>query len=98
MKWLLLVRPEAERDLVKTRDWYERQRVGLGEEWINEVAATLRDLGHNPELPRLYYLNFRRVIVRRFPYKLFYQVIGHRVIIFRVVHAKQDYSPLLPHT
>jgi plasmid stabilization system protein ParE len=98
MKWLLLVRPEAERDLVKTRDWYERQRAGLGEEWINEVAANLRDLGHNPELPRLYYLNFRRVIVRRFPYKLFYQVIGHRVIIFRVVHAKQDYSPLLPHT
>ena len=48
----------------------------------------------NPERPRLYYRNFRRVLLRRFPYKLFYQMIGPRIVIFRVLHAKQDHQGL----
>jgi plasmid stabilization system protein ParE len=51
----------------------------------------LRELEHDPELPRLYYRNFRRVLLRRFPYKIFYQVIAQRVVVFRVLHAKRDH-------
>lgn len=96
MTWLLLVRPEAERDLAQARDWYDRKVAGLGDEFLDEIAGAMRELAHNPQLPRLYFLNFRRVLLRRFPYKLFYQVIGDRVIIFRVIHAKQDHPPMLP--
>jgi len=92
MTWLLLVRPEAEHDLVAARDWYDRKRAGLADEFLDEIARAMRDLERNPELPRTYYRNFRRVLLFRFPYKIFYQVIGHRVIIFRVLHARQDHS------
>jgi toxin ParE1/3/4 len=96
MTWLLLVRPEAERDLAQARDWYDRKNPGLGDEFLDEIARAMRELELNPQLPRLYFLNFRRVLLRRFPFKLFYQVIGDRVIIFRVVHAKQDHTALSP--
>jgi len=36
------------------------------------------------------------VLLRRFPYKIFYQVIGERVVIFRVIHAKQNHASHLP--
>lgn len=91
MKWLLLVRPEAEQDLALARDWYEQKRARLGHEFLDAVAAALRELEQNPQVPRLYYRNFRRVLLRRFPYKIFYQVIAQRVVIFRVLHAKQDH-------
>lgn len=92
MKWLLSVRPKAEKDLASARDWYDQKSAGLGDEFLDSVAAALRELQHDPELPRLYYRNFRRVLLRRFPYKIFYQVIAQRVVIFRVLHAKQDHS------
>ena len=92
MKWLVLVRPEAEADLAAARDWYERRRAGLGAEFLDEVAGAMRGLELDPERQRLYYRNFRRVLLRRFPYKVFYQVIGPRVVVFRVLHAKQDHD------
>ncbi|HRI82498.1 MAG TPA: type II toxin-antitoxin system RelE/ParE family toxin [Opitutaceae bacterium] len=96
MIWLLLVRPQAERDLESARDWYDEKRGGLGDEFLDEVAFALRDLERDPQTSRLYYRNFRRVLLRRFPYKIFYQVIGERVVIFRVIHAKQNHASHLP--
>lgn len=91
MSWLLLVRPEAGRDLAAARDWYDRQRAGLGDEFLDEIAVAMRTLEHEPERERFYHRNFRRMLLRRFPHKIFYQVIGRRVVVFRVLHAKQEH-------
>jgi toxin ParE1/3/4 len=92
MSWLVLVRAEAERDLEEARDWYEWKRPGLGGEFLDEFAAAMRTLELNPKQERLYYRDFRRVLFRRFPYKIFYHIIGERVVVFRVLHAKQDHE------
>ena len=91
MKWLLLVRPKAESDLQAARDWYDLKSPGLGDRFLDEVASALGELALRPEMPRPYFLSFRRVLLRRFPYKIFYQLIGPRVVIFRVLHAKQSH-------
>lgn len=96
MKRLVLIRPAADADLVAGRDWYEQRRVGLGQEFLDERAGALRELAQNPEHPRLYYRYFRRVLLRHFPFKIFYQVIGPRIVIFRVLHAKQDHPGRMP--
>ncbi len=95
MKWLVLVRPRAEADIAAARDWYNARRTGLGDEFLNETARMVHELELNPEQPRLYYREFRRVLFRRFPYKLFYRVVEQRVIVFRVLHAKQDHPGLM---
>jgi plasmid stabilization system protein ParE len=92
MSWLVLLRPRAEDDLAAAREWYEQKIAGLGDEFLDEFAAAMRRLEADPERERLYYRNFRRVLFRRFPYKVFYQVIGERVIVFRVLHAKQEHE------
>ena len=51
----------------------------------------MRVLEREPGRARRYHRNFRRVLLRRFPYKIFYQVIGRRVVVFRVLHAKQEH-------
>jgi plasmid stabilization system protein ParE len=92
MKRLLFLRPEAEQDLAAARDWYDPKRAGLGDEFLDGIALALGELEGNPEIHRLYYRHFRRVLLRRFPYKIFYQVIGERIVIFRVLHANQDHG------
>lgn len=91
MNWIVLVRPQAEQDLAAARDWYEQKRVGLGDEFLDAAATAILVLESAPDRERLYFRNFRRIIFRRFPYKLFYQVNGQRVIVFRVLHAKQSH-------
>ena len=92
MSWIVLVRAAAARDLEAARDWYERKMPGLGREFLDEFATAMQALEQDPERERLYYRNFRRVLFRRFPYKIFYQIIGARVVVFRVLHAKQDHE------
>lgn len=89
MNWLLSVRPEAERDLAAARDWYDSVQTGLGNAFLDEIATSLHILARHPETPRLYYRNFRRILLHRFPCKIFYQVIGQQIAIFRVLHVRQ---------
>ena len=91
----VFVRTGAEVDLASARDWYDQQRPGLGMEFLDEVNRALAELQAAPDIARLYYGNFRRVLLRRFPYKIFYQVIEARIVVFRILHAKQTHSPKL---
>lgn len=95
MKWRLVIRPRAETDLREAHDWYESQRAGLGEEFVSEIEAALRALVWAPQRYTVYYRGFRRVFVRRFPYKLFYRLEDDRVILFRILHARRDHPQLL---
>ena len=91
MRWRIIVRPKAEADLHEAWAWYESRRAGLGDEFLAEIRAAICILEEYPERRPLYYLGFRRLITRRFPYKLFYRVEGERVIIFRILHAKREH-------
>jgi toxin ParE1/3/4 len=51
----------------------------------------VRLLEEQPERRPIYYNGFRRLITRRFPYKIFYRIEGDRVIVFRILHAKRDH-------
>jgi hypothetical protein len=46
----MLIRPEAEADLVNARDWYERQREGLGVAFLLCVEEVLERMGRTPEM------------------------------------------------
>ena len=92
MSWRVIIRPNAEADLREAWCWYESQHAGLGDELLIEIHAAIRLLETDPERRPLYYRDFRRLLTRRFPYKLFYRVEGGRVIVFRILHAKQEHQ------
>jgi plasmid stabilization system protein ParE len=88
----VIIRPNAVADLQEAWAWYESQRPGLGDELLIEVRSAIRVLEKDPERRPLYYRGFRRLITRRFPYKIFYRVEAGRVVIFRVLHAKREHK------
>lgn len=96
MKWRVVIRPRAEADIRKARDWHENDRAGLGSEFVTEIGMAVKELVRDPERRPDYYRGFRRVLVQRFPYKLFYRLEGDRVIVFRILHASRDHPRLLP--
>jgi cytochrome c553 len=37
MKWKVVARLQAEDDILEAAEWYETQRAGLGDEFIEEI-------------------------------------------------------------
>ena len=72
--------------------WYEERRARLGIELMSAVRTAVRALQENPTRYPEYYQGFRRVLLRRFPHKIFYRFERERIIIFRILHAKQDHT------
>ena len=91
MNWRVSIRAAAAADLREAQAWYEGQRPGLGGEFLLSVADALARLEQSPERFPLYYRGFRRVLTKRFPYKLFYRIEGEAVIVFRILHAARDH-------
>ena len=96
MTWEVLLRPRAEADLKEARDWYEKRQPGLGEQFVDAVAEAVAQLAIDPERRPAYYRGFRRLLLSRFPYKVFYLLEGNAVVIIRVLHGRQDHSSKLP--
>ena len=57
---------ETEDDLIEAFDWYEEQRSGLEEEFLNCVEASLQKIRRNPNAYPKVYKQYRRSLVRRF--------------------------------
>ena len=91
MKCQVTLRQMACLELSEAKLWYDSQLPGLGEIFLKEADKALKKLEDSPEMFPLYYRGFRRLMMHRFPYKIFFRVNKNRVIIFRVLHAKRDH-------
>lgn len=62
----LVIAPEAEQDLAEAYAWYERQRTGLGEEFLGCVDACIEALSRSPGMYAVVHEDYRRALIRRF--------------------------------
>ncbi len=84
------LRKDAEQDLEDAADWYQRQRPGLGQDFLDEVAATLERLVDNPLMYPAVYRGLRRALIGRFPFGIFYRIAGRTVTVLAVMHGSRD--------
>jgi plasmid stabilization system protein ParE len=86
----LVVAPEAEQDIAEAYAWYEEQRVGLGEEFLGCVDACIEAFRRVPEMHARVHEDYRRALVRRFPYTVFYEYEEDTVTVYCVFHTSRD--------
>ena len=85
----LIIRAEAEADISEAAVWYEGRQAGLGFELADEIGAAIRRAVERPLSYRRLRKRpeVRRVLARRFPYRIFYIVRADAIIVFAVLHA-----------
>jgi plasmid stabilization system protein ParE len=86
----LILAPEAEQDISQAYDWYEHRRSGLGEEFLGCVDACVQGICRSPELHAKIHEEYRRALVRRFPYAIFYEYNDNTVTIYCVFHTSRN--------
>ena len=85
----LIVRPEAEADIIDAALWYDEREAGLGWDLTLSIRAAIDRVLGNPLLyPVLRQRpEVRRVLTHRFPYRIFFIVRADASIVFAVIHA-----------
>jgi plasmid stabilization system protein ParE len=86
----LLILPEAIEDLAEGRRWYEERAVGLGDRFLFQAEDCIRRIQLFPDLYEQVYKTYRRAIVRRFPFVVFYEHSTDGIINCAVFHTAQD--------
>jgi len=86
----LIIAPEAQQDVDGAYSWYEDRRPGLGEEFLSCVDACIQAISRMPELYAKVHEEYRRALVRRFPYAIFYEYTGGKVIVYSIFHTSRN--------
>lgn len=90
MTFHLIIRPEADAEVAEAAHWYEERRQGLGNEFLSAFAAATSSLRHNPKMYATVAENARRLVLRRFPYSVIYEIHGDEVVVLACFHESRD--------
>jgi hypothetical protein len=90
MKYSLSFLPEVEYDVIAGFSWYEEKAAGLGGELLRSFYACSSEIPRNPLLYRMVYKDFRRRLLRRFPFAVYFKIIETSVVIVGLFHCARD--------
>ncbi len=90
MTYVLRFLPEVEADVLNGHAWYEEKSPGLGEEFLRVFYACSQELARNPMTHQKVHRDFRRCLLRRFPYAVYFRVEDERVVVFGLFHCARD--------
>lgn len=86
----IVFRPEAQQELLQAQAWYESRAEGLGIDFARAFEVALLSALRNPAGFHVVEEDLRRVLLRRFPYALFYRVRGEEFLVVAVFHHRRD--------
>lgn len=82
--------PFAKREYEDAFEYYEAQEGGLGEKLRRAVWAAIAVLERYPDIGEEVRPGIRKILLRRFPYKLIYSITDNDVYIIAVAHGHRE--------
>lgn len=92
MSYSLRVEADAEQEITEIGNWYQQKQRGLGVDFVTKLGDALELIRRRPfSFPEVE-PETRRVIMKKYPYSVYFTVIGKRISVFRVRHTARDPS------
>jgi len=89
MASVLVVRDEARRELLEARDYYDEQRRGYGERFVEAVEREFELLLQFENIGKSVGGGVRRRTLSHWPYGVYYRLRGDELIIIAVAHHRR---------
>ena len=86
----MVTRAIAAAEIEAAYRWYERERSGLGEEFLQAVDDLAKTIAEYPERFPVIHRDIRRALLKRFPYGIFYRLKANQVIVVACFHSKRN--------
>jgi plasmid stabilization system protein ParE len=82
--------PEAQIDLFEAAVWYSEKGEGLGRRFLTVFDDAMATLAASPEGFPVVFDDVRRVVLRRFPFVVFYVVDEVEVVVVSLQHERRS--------
>jgi plasmid stabilization system protein ParE len=86
----IIVDDAATVDIQSAVEYYEEISPGLGFRLLDEFESLINHLSKRPKTYGYFDRYHRKAPLKKFPFLVFYEVLGNKVIIARFRHAKRD--------
>jgi toxin ParE1/3/4 len=90
MMQVLRFLPEVEDDAFAGYAWYEEKEQGLGDEFLRTFYACANEVLRNPLISLKVHREFRRRLLRRFPYAVYFRIEDNEIVVFGLFHCARD--------
>ena len=92
MKYIVSILSEAEVDIDNAYIWYELRQIDLGNKFYKKVEESVQLISNNPFCCEDIYRGIRRIIIRKFPYGIYYKVNFEykEIQIIGVIHFRRS--------
>jgi toxin ParE1/3/4 len=88
----ILIAREADADIAEAVVGYRSISQVLSDRFGAELERIYSDAAEYPEMYPIVYKSFRRALLHKFPYSVFYVVEESSILIVGVVHQSRDES------
>ena len=69
---------------------YEELEEDLGDRFVRQLEAAFKNLENFPFIAPLHFESYRRLVLMKFPYGVFYVVESDRIVVHAVMDLRQD--------
>ena len=85
----IVILRSAIEDLVRGREFYEKQDEGLGAYFEDSLAADIDSLRLFAGIHNIV-LGYHRMLTTKFPYAVYYEIVGEQIRIRAVLDCRRD--------
>jgi plasmid stabilization system protein ParE len=76
-------------DIASGREFYDRQREGIGVYFFDSLFSEIDSLVLHAGIHRVQF-GFHRMLARRFPYAIYHKIVEGEAVVFRVLDCRRD--------
>lgn len=86
----VVFRKQARLEFDEAGNWYEKERPGLGMEFLDEIQLLLQRIASTPEQFPMLYRDVRKAVTGRFPYCIYFRERDPRIVVLAVFHSARN--------
>ena len=84
------VQPEAVKETNDAFDWYENKEPGLGFRFLHDLETVYAAIARWPEIYQPVQDGFRRALLGKYPYAVFFEFDNPLVVVHSVFHCSRN--------
>ncbi|HEU5054066.1 MAG TPA: type II toxin-antitoxin system RelE/ParE family toxin [Hanamia sp.] len=90
MAFEIIIKPIVLLDLDEALLWYEAEQPGLAKRFYQSFEIAIERIRKNPNAFFDVAPEVKKILLKKFPYKIFYTISGNKIIILGIAHVKRS--------
>lgn len=88
MSYEFLYEERVDHDIDEALDYYASKNIELVRDFLERIEEAKQTILNAPEGFEVKHKNIRTLLLKRFPYHIYYIIEGYNIIILAILHAQ----------